>query len=140
MTKARRTGIILTGVAGRYWRRAKALLVALPLLMLAVQADYGAAAPHAANRVDSHPSDTAGTEGKAQLPDRGSLAAVDPQRIKSVKLSGDGAGGHEGLAAATGGRLPSRAVARVEPLRARDAAAAHWRIAARPRAPPGMAA
>lgn len=141
MTKARRTGSIWTGFAGRRGGRAKALLVALPLLMLSVLADQclaGAAAPHPGNRAEGHASDVAGTEGKAQLPGRGTLATVDPLRVKP-KLSSDGTAGPHGLAPSDGMRLRS-SVPRAEPRRARDAAPTPWRAAARPRAPPVQAA
>ena len=141
MTKARRTGSIWTGFAGRHRGRAKAVLVALPLLMLSVLVDHGlggAVAPPPGNRLDSHASDIAGTEGKAQLPGRGSLATIDPLRVKP-KLSGDGTTGPHGLAPPAGAHLPSP-VSRAEPRLAQYAAPARWRAAARPRAPPVQAA
>ncbi len=140
MTKARRTGSIWTGFAGRHRGRATAVLVALPLLMLSVLVDHGlggASAPLAGNRVDSHASDIAGTEGKAQLPGRGSLATVDPLRVKPT-LPGDGTAGPHGLAPSSGVQLP-RPISLAEPRRAQYAAPAQWRVAACPRAPPVQA-
>lgn len=141
MNKAQGTGSIWTGFVGRHGRRAKALLVALPLLVLSVLVDHGladAAVQRPENRVDSHASDIAGTEGKAQLPGRSTLATVDPLRV-TPKLSGDGTIGPHGLAPSSGLHQPAH-VSRAAHFRAQHAEPVQWRAAARPRAPPAQAA
>lgn len=141
MTKARRAGSIWRTFVGRHRGRATALLAALPLLMLSVMAGNGLAGTttlHSGSRINSHAADTAGTEGKAQLPGRGALAMVDPLRVKP-KFSGDGMIGPLGLVPATGVRRPSP-LPGIEPRRAQHAAPAHWRAAASPRAPPAQVA
>jgi hypothetical protein len=140
VTKARRTGSIWTGFVGRHCGQAKALLVALPLLMLSVLVDHGlagATAQNPGNRV-SQASDVAGTEGKAQLPGRGTLATVDPLRVKP-KLSSDGTAGPHGIAPSIGAYVPSP-LSQTGSSIARYTAPAQWRVAACPRAPPIQAA
>lgn len=137
MTQARPAGSIWTGFVGRHRSRAKALLVALPLLILSVLVDHGLAGTSALNpghRADSQASDMSGAEDKAQLPGRGAVATVDPLRLTS-KFSGDRTAGPHGLALPTSVRLPSF-VPRAEPRIAQYGAPTHRRADARPRAPP----
>lgn len=95
MTNARRAGISWTALIDRHCRRTKALLVALPLLLLSVFIDHGLAvspAPNGSMDRSGQASDidrSTGAEGKAQLPGRPVLAITDPQRAKP-KLAGDG--------------------------------------------------
>ncbi len=86
MTKARAPGISAT-LFGQHHSRAKAMLVALPLLLLSLFLDYGiaeqkAAAPagQAASRQDM--TDPPGAAEKAQLPVRPAVAAPEPTRLK----------------------------------------------------------
>ena len=103
MTNARRAGTSWTALIDRYCRRSKALLIALPLLLLSVFVDHGlAAAPDHGDRVDSsgHASDfdgSAGAEGKAQAPARPVTAIGDFQRPKP-KPSSAGPTPQHGLA------------------------------------------
>jgi len=141
VNQARPAGSIWTGFAGRHRGRAKALLVALPLLILSVLVDHGllgTSVPHSGSGADRHASDMSGAEDKAQLPGRGAVATVDPLRLKS-KFSGDRTSGPNGLTLPIGVRLPSF-VPSVEARIEQYGAHTHQRADARPRAPPVRAA
>jgi hypothetical protein len=140
VTQARQPGSIWTGFVGRHRSRAKALLMALPLLILSVLVDHGLAgtsAPNPGHQADSHASDMSGAEGEAQLPGRGAVAMLDPLRLKS-KFSDDRTAGPLGLTLPNGVSLPSF-LPRVEPRIAQYGTPTHRRADARPRAPPVQA-
>ncbi|MEN3976782.1 hypothetical protein [Emcibacter sp. SYSU 3D8] len=141
MTKARLAGGIWTGVFVRHCGRAKALLVALPLLMLSVAVDHGFAGATASTdsgKSNSHAADVAGTQGTAQPPGRAAAVIADPAR-PTPKLSGGGLPGAHGIVRTVsfdplrGPVIPILGnKQQMAPLRAP--------VAARPRAPPSLAA
>ena len=139
MTDARHAGIHWIGLAGRHGGRAKALLVALPLLLLSLLIDHGIVGPaeHRGGIAASagQASDMAGAEGKLQLAARAGVAA-DPLRAKP-KLSGDGQDSN-GLALSASLVSPGLS-ATTSPGAAAISPAASRPFAARPRAPPAIA-
>jgi hypothetical protein len=141
VSKARHAGTDWTGFAGRHCGRAKALLVALPLLLISLLLDHGLAgtapSPRGIVTGAGQASDVAGTEGKAYPIGRAGVAAAEPLGTKP-KLSGDGIGQH-GVAPSATLVLPRARIA-ASPGRALSAPAMSWQIAASPRAPPAVGA
>jgi hypothetical protein len=144
VTKARPAGISWTVFAGRYCRRAKALAIALPLLLLSVLVDHGlagASMPDAGRmagaRQASHLAATAGTEGKAQLPGRQVAAFADGIRYK-IKLPTDGAH-HPAALPAAQPALPGAVWRQGGKASAAGGRVAALRLSADPRGPPARA-
>lgn len=145
MGKARYTGRIWSDVFGPHGGRAKALLVALPFLLLSLMIDHGAGAGNAmpGSTIDSARQATdfrrvADTEGKAQRPGRATQLTTDPQVLKS-NFSSNGAGGLHGVAPIAG--MPLHTVAAALPAgAARSSPPTFWPVASQPRAPPARLA